>query len=506
VPLANPQKHVAQIVFSENLEPDSGELLEKIAHAKVYLHDQNGKSTPLAWHKGEKSYLLSATPPAMLSATCNYGVLQRKESDPFFLVYHAKATVGKGRQASAADLPLDIVHGKKPGSFQVVWQGRGLGEAEVSILGPRSDKPVSQKTDERGFFSVAAQGRHGFRVRHVVREDGEYDGKKYKEVRHYFTLVIETEASMTLTNVYPELPFGVSSFGAVETGGKIYVYGGHRGKAHEYTTETASGKFFRIAADRPEKWEELASGPAVQGLALVAHGGKVYRIGGMQPRNKPGEEADLVSLTDFACFDPGKGTWTELPPLPAGRSSHDAVVIGDAIFVVGGWNMRGKGQAQEWHDQALRYDLGQPGAKWEGIKQPFQRRALTASVAGGKMFVLGGMNAEGKLLLAVEIYDPVKDRWETGTALPEPSRNGFSAAAVAWSDRLYVSTGDGQVHMLDASKGWQPIGTLAQSRVVHRVVTDGKGRLVVLGGAGREGPVAQVEVLPVTAVRTQMQE
>ena len=33
-------------------------------------------------------------------------------------------------------------------------------------------------------------------------------------------------------------------------------------------------------------------------MNLAAHGGKVYRVGGMQPRNEPGEPADNLSLAD----------------------------------------------------------------------------------------------------------------------------------------------------------------------------------------------------------------
>src|SRR5262249_47107205 len=131
---------------------------------------------------------------------------------------------------------------------------------------------------------------------------------------------------------FDPLPHKVSSLGACFSDGYVYVYGGHTGVTHTYSTETTTGKFFRAKLGGG-KWEELTAGPAAQGLALVAHKGKIYRIGGMQPRNKPKEKPDARSLTDFAVYDPKTEKWADLTALPEGRSSHDAVVVGDKLYV-----------------------------------------------------------------------------------------------------------------------------------------------------------------------------
>ena len=117
----------------------------------------------------------------------------------------------------------------------------------------------------------------------------------------FLLLVAGTQAAEAKT-AYPPLPEAVSSFGAAVCDGFVYVYGGHSGKAHQYSTETVSGKFRRLSlADPSRGWEELPGGPALQGLALVSHDGKLYRVGGMQPRNAPGDKADnevTVKLDD----------------------------------------------------------------------------------------------------------------------------------------------------------------------------------------------------------------
>ena len=82
---------------------------------------------------------------------------------------------------------------------------------------------------------------------------------------------------------------------------------------------------------------------ALQGLPLVAHGGKLYRVGGLDIRNPTvKDKEDLHSSAEFAEYDPASDKWTGLAPLPAARSSHNAVVIGDRLYVVGGWNLEGK--------------------------------------------------------------------------------------------------------------------------------------------------------------------
>src|SRR5262249_18599183 len=156
---------------------------------------------------------------------------------------------------------------------------------------------------------------------------------------------------------YPLLPTAVSSLGAVSVNGYLYVYGGHAGRTHSYDTKAVLGTFHRLKLQGGTSWEELPGGPILQGMNLTAHQAKVYRVGVMQPRNAPGEPADNHSLADVARFDPETNKWETLPPLPAGRSSHDVVTVKDRLVVVGGWQMRGQGEKSVWHDTTLIMDL-----------------------------------------------------------------------------------------------------------------------------------------------------
>ena len=115
---------------------------------------------------------------------------------------------------------------------------------------------------------------------------------------------------------WPALPQAVSSLGAVECDGYVYIYGGHAGKTHTYSTRDVLGSFHRLKLDGGAKWEELLGGPILQGMNLAAHGGKVYRVGGMRPRNDATQPTDNVSVADAARFDP-KSQQVGVAPAPA---------------------------------------------------------------------------------------------------------------------------------------------------------------------------------------------
>lgn len=295
----------------------------------------------------------------------------------------------------------------------------------------------------------------------------------------HFVINLQTPAGQL-----PPLPIAVSSFGAAVADGWVYAYGGHQTKTHDYSTEAVAGAFHRLKLADPRGWEKLPAHEPAQGLAVVAHKGKIYRVGGMQPRNKPGEKHDNHSLASASFFDPGAGKWLPFSSLPAPRSSHDAVVAGDKLIVVGGWQQKGAGTEAAWHTTTLVRDLKKFHSKWESVPQPFKRRALTAAVLAGKVYVLGGMNEEEKIELTVNIFDPAKNEWSLGPNLPGPRRNGFSPAACEAGGKLFVSTGDGKVWQL-SPKGdaWDEIATLKQQRIVHRIVPTGRQSLLILGGA-----------------------
>jgi N-acetylneuraminic acid mutarotase len=284
---------------------------------------------------------------------------------------------------------------------------------------------------------------------------------------------------------FTEIPEGVTSFGAAVTGKMLYIYGGHRGNEHEYSAQKQSNQFRRLNLSPGSKWEQLPAGPRLQGLAMVAHGGKLYRIGGFTARNSEGEEHDLQSVPDVAVFDPKSSTWQSVAPLPEGRSSHDAVVLDGKIYVVGGWQLSGKDKEPHWHDTAFVMDLSQTKPRWEKMPAPpFKRRALSVGALEGKLYVIGGMQPNRQISLETDVYDTRSGRWSKGPALPGEGMAGFGTSAFAASGKLYVSNVTANVYRLEEpTSAWVEAGQLKEKRLFHRMVATEDQQLVIVGGA-----------------------
>jgi N-acetylneuraminic acid mutarotase len=294
---------------------------------------------------------------------------------------------------------------------------------------------------------------------------------------------------------YADMPVAASSFGAVGCDGWLYTYGGHIARVHTYSTEAVSGRFARLKLADGKAWEELPGGPGLQGMNLASHAGKVYRVGGMEPRNKPGDPTDNHSVADVTCFDPASGKWQALPSLPVPRSSHDVAIVDGKLYVIGGWNMRGE-DGEDWLDKALVLDLQAKEPTWQEIEQPFQRRALIVAVHGGRIFVIGGFNEDNQPLRRVDVYDPVAQKWSTAPELPGADHNGFAPAACAVGNDLYASVADGSLLRLDeAGNKWDVVVKL-EPRIVHRLVPHGD-EILVVGGARGGDNLATIEAVPV---------
>lgn len=303
------------------------------------------------------------------------------------------------------------------------------------------------------------------------------------------------EPQLKVSDLTP-LDAPITSFGAAVAGGQLYVFGGHMGSPHEYSAELQSNKLLRLNLSKPGKWEVVAEGPRRTGLAMVAHRGTLYRVGGWEAKNSGGDKWNLHSSRDFARFDEKQGRWIDLAPLPRGRSSHDAAVVGDKLYVVGGWELAGEGDG-DWHNTAFVCDLSQAQPQWQEIAKPnFMRRALAVAGYNGKLYVIGGMNDSNEPTSAVSVYDPQSNAWSEGIPVPGASADGFGISAFGSEAGLFASTRTGAVYRLgDDGKGWMTVGKLNHPRYFHRLVATDGNRLVVVGGTSRQGKINAVESL-----------
>lgn len=291
----------------------------------------------------------------------------------------------------------------------------------------------------------------------------------------------------------PLLPQAVTSFGACRTANSVWVFGGHVGREHAHSRQNVVGTLHRHDLGGSAGWQTVAEGPPLQGTALVAGpGDTVWRVGGMTARNDAGAEADLHSTASVACFDTTQGAWTEMTPLPEPRSSHDAIVLADHLYVVGGWNLQGSGDG-EWHATAWVADLRQRPLVWQPIPGPgVNRRAAALATFAGKVVLLGGLGEDG-MLDSVQSFDPAAAKWTDGPKLPGKA---FGTAALGIGDQLYATVMDGRLLSWNGGDAWHAVAQLETPRFFHRMVPAlDPTQILMLGGAGAGGHMRTTEVV-----------
>jgi hypothetical protein len=191
---------VARVWFSELAEPDSAELLDRIARVEVWAVRGHQPPQKLSLNKlveGEGGCWTAPLPADTtgLAATLCYGVVSRG-SGPMLLHYHARyLDAAEAAKAAASDrLTLQIV--PRPATdgwdLQVLYQGQPAAGSEVVIFDPAGNETKKQ-TDAQGRVHLPRAGKAGLysiRARWALEASGEHDGKPYQQVVHYATLAL----------------------------------------------------------------------------------------------------------------------------------------------------------------------------------------------------------------------------------------------------------------------------------------------------------------------------
>jgi uncharacterized GH25 family protein len=194
-----PQKdnQAAKVVFSEDTQAVDGVPLDKILPLKLKAFSTAGKTTDVTCTKGE--HCLTTAFPAdcpMLQGSVVYGVMARKDAKPALLVYHPKALLPgtKPEQATVgAAAALEVIPLTEGGKtrFRVLSAGKPVADAEGTAVLP-DGKKEKLKTDAEGKTpALTVNGTIAVWFRHTEAKAGEHESKKYEEIKHYATLVID---------------------------------------------------------------------------------------------------------------------------------------------------------------------------------------------------------------------------------------------------------------------------------------------------------------------------
>jgi hypothetical protein len=490
------------------------ELPEAVVKAKVTVAGAgvDAKEIELAALKTDEFVGRKSEAPApkggVLTSTISYGIYHG-----MLLDYYAKHLPSAEGSAAASGLKLDATPRIADGKVEVTvkWEGKPVDGASVTMTDAEG-VPTEESTNAEGVakFEAPGEGLIGFLVaRTDDNAKGEVEGQKYTGAAAYGTVTVQLGDAATAptagTNTKSEaetvttaannaglapLPEALASFGGAVCDGYLYTYGGHIGEEHAHSRENLANHFRRLKLEEGSAWEELPMQLPLQGLPLVAHGGKLYRAGGLSFRNAAADEPDMHSVAEFACFDPKTNKWTALAPLPEPRSSHDAVVLGDTLYLVGGWTLSGESEG-EWLTTAWSFDLTKPQGEWQSVASPpFKRRALAVARWDRQLVAIGGMDdskPKPKISRRVDALDPIAGTWTKLPDLPRSEMAGFGVSAWNLEGQLLVSGADGVVHKLtdDGSK-WEQVGNLATGRFFHRLLPGADSTLLVVAGASMD--------------------
>ena len=230
-----------------------------------------------------------------------------------------------------------------------------------------------------------------------------------------------------------------------------------------------------------DDWSSAAPlpGPAVENPAVTSFDGKLYAFGGS---TAPFSGA----VTNAAVYDPDSGAWTPLPPMSIARGGANAQVLDGRIYVIGGMGADGASLAS--------VEVFDPVSEsWTpGVGMLTRRDNPGAAVFGDELFIFGGRtrNADGSgnTLATVEVFDSASGTWAFGASMPT-ARRTMSVGTI--SGRAQVIGGEAPATAANeeydpSTNSWRTLAPITTSRHGAARATI-RGSIYVAGGGPRAG-------------------
>lgn len=197
--------------------------------------------------------------------------------------------------------------------------------------------------------------------------------------------------------------------------------------------------------------------------------------------------SSIYSLSSLQNAFPQKGgspIWTIGSPMPRPTTEVAAAVLGDTIYIIGGYDEEGEGIGMVELYNAT-------SDSWvEGIAQlPLPLHHTSAASYQGKIYVAGGYTGDWTASDRLFIYDPKTNEWTQGNPMPTP--RGYPTANFV-DGTLYVVGGDGgtakERAALNATESYDPVTNQWTSHASmptarhHAASAVVDGKLYVVGG------------------------
>ncbi len=194
----------------------------------------------------------------------------------------------------------------------------------------------------------------------------------------------------------PSLNAQRDGHGVAAIGTTLYAVGGENGAT--LLTTTSLEAFDTASAT---SWTTMAPMTTARYLLTAqAVSGKLYAIGGY----------NAGTLTTVEAYDPTGNSWSPKTAMPTSRYMLGSGVINGLIYVAGGYSTT-SGAAT-----AVLEAYDPVGNSWNSTalaSMPTARYGVTAAVANGILYVIGGTVNGSTMLNTVEAYNPTSDSWST---------------------------------------------------------------------------------------------
>lgn len=180
----------------------------------------------------------------------------------------------------------------------------------------------------------------------------------------------------------------------------------------------------------------------------------VFAIGGNVIGNKKGVYSESSSVEYYS---PKNDKWMPAPNLETPRAYASAVGTQDKLYVFGGSTLAGS------ETPLASVEEFDPNTNsWSYRKPMTEGRSMSSAVfLNSKIYVIGGQGNSYQKLNTVDIYDPAKDEWSSGPAMPGGivneaplcGRIGIKIYCLGVAERGYTLVLDTQTNV------WEKIGT-----------------------------------------------
>ncbi|XP_008117477.1 kelch-like protein 32 isoform X3 [Anolis carolinensis] len=225
-------------------------------------------------------------------------------------------------------------------------------------------------------------------------------------------------------------------------------------------------------------WQTRRTRPRFQSDTLYIIGGKkreICRVKELRYFNPVDQENAHIA---------GIANWSELAPMPVGRSHHCVAVMGDFLFVAGGEVEHATGRTCAVRT-ACRYDPR--NNSWAEIA-PMKncREHFVLGAVGEYLYAVGGRNELRQVLPTVERYCPKKNKWTFAQSFDRSlsCHAGYVVDGLLWISGGVTNTAQYQNRLMvydPTQNKWLSRSPMLQRRVYHSMAAVQR-KLYVLGG------------------------